>query len=71
MKKRLLRKIVKKYGDSWWVGFDSPTRWVSYLKPPGKWNTQRVLDEFHRQHIGPNGYRYKISVPFPITGIRI
>jgi len=53
MKRRLLKKIAKKYGDSWWerveeVIKDSPV--ISYYwRPPKRWDTKRMQDEFHRQ----------------------
>ena len=52
MKRRLLKKIVKKYGDSWWESVDdTPTSCSYFLKPPARWRTKKIMDEFGRQHI--------------------
>ena len=63
MKRRLLKKIVKKYGDSWWTVLNDTETSCSYaLVPPGKWNNKKILDEFHRQRLRKGIYYYKIAI---------
>jgi len=63
MKKRQVKKIVKKYGDSWWKLIDvTPQISLYYLSPPNKWRTKKILNEFHKRHKVENVYWYKISV---------
>ena len=65
MKKRQAKKIVKKYGDSWWK-IVSATDCV--LDPPRKWSIKKIMGSFHAfaqfraRGTFPNGY-YSYSIP--------
>ena len=68
MKKRLARKIAKKYGDSWWkVISDTKDSCVYALTPPIKWRTKKILDECHKNHLRKSTlkgdiYYYKVAI---------
>lgn len=63
MKRRLIKKIVKKYGDSWWKVVNETPGSVCYaLIPPKKWRFKRMLDEFHKQRRTNGIYLYEISI---------
>jgi hypothetical protein len=62
MRKRLVKKIVKKYGNSWWATTfkDKLFNMTWYLNPPSKWNTPKILKYYHIFHYTNNMYLYKI-----------
>ena len=63
MRKRLIKKIAKKYGDSWWTVLSDTKESCSYaLMPPNRWKVKKILDDFHKQRLRGKLYQYAISM---------
>ena len=65
MRNRQAKKIVRKYGDSWWEVISATD---CRLNPPRKWCTRKIMGSFHSfaqfraKGTFPNGW-YSYSVP--------